>query len=84
MEAALHVEKVRINPGNADKKKFAVQEYSDRAYAEEIERLYEAFSHRLTLLSSVVFMHWDQSRSLLRPHHEPIRRHSRSRGGERA
>ena len=45
MEAALHVEKVRINPGNyADKKKFAVQEYSDRAYAEEIERLHEAFS----------------------------------------
>ncbi|MGC6455052.1 MAG: (E)-4-hydroxy-3-methylbut-2-enyl-diphosphate synthase [Coraliomargaritaceae bacterium] len=45
MEAALHVEKVRINPGNyADKKKFAVQEYSDAAYAEEIERLHEAFS----------------------------------------
>jgi (E)-4-hydroxy-3-methylbut-2-enyl-diphosphate synthase len=45
MEAALHVEKVRINPGNyADKKKFAVQEYSDGAYAEEIERLHEAFS----------------------------------------
>lgn len=45
MEAALHVEKVRINPGNyADKKKFAVREYSDSAYAEEIDRLYEAFS----------------------------------------
>jgi (E)-4-hydroxy-3-methylbut-2-enyl-diphosphate synthase len=45
MEAALHVEKVRINPGNyADKKKFAVNEYSDAAYAEELERLHEAFS----------------------------------------
>ena len=45
MEAALHVEKVRINPGNyADKKKFAVREYSDNDYEEEIERLHEAFS----------------------------------------
>lgn len=45
MEAAKHVEKVRINPGNyADKKKFAVQEYSDDAYDAELERLHEAFS----------------------------------------
>lgn len=45
MEAAKHVEKVRINPGNyADKKKFAVLEYSDAAYNEELERLHEAFS----------------------------------------
>lgn len=45
MEAAKHVEKVRINPGNyADKKKFAVKEYSDAAYEEELERLHEAFS----------------------------------------
>jgi len=45
MEAAKHVEKVRINPGNyADKKKFAVTEYSDAAYNEELERLHEAFS----------------------------------------
>ncbi len=45
MEAAKHVEKVRINPGNyADKKKFAVLEYSDAAYDEELERLHEAFS----------------------------------------
>lgn len=45
MEAALHVEKVRINPGNyADKKKFAVHEYTDAAYNEELERLYEAFT----------------------------------------
>lgn len=43
MEAALHVEKVRINPGNfADKKKFAVTEYTNQAYALELERLYEA------------------------------------------
>ena len=45
MEAAKHVEKVRINPGNyADKKKFAVNEYTDAAYNEELERLHEAFS----------------------------------------
>jgi (E)-4-hydroxy-3-methylbut-2-enyl-diphosphate synthase len=45
MEAVEHVEKVRVNPGNyADKKKFAVHEYSDAAYAEELERLHEAFS----------------------------------------
>ncbi|TVR50783.1 MAG: 4-hydroxy-3-methylbut-2-en-1-yl diphosphate synthase [Puniceicoccaceae bacterium] len=45
MEAVEHVEKVRINPGNyADRKKFAVREYSDSEYAEELERLHEAFS----------------------------------------
>jgi (E)-4-hydroxy-3-methylbut-2-enyl-diphosphate synthase len=39
------VEKVRINPGNyADKKKFLVKEYSDNEYADELERLHEAFS----------------------------------------
>ncbi|MCC5023659.1 MAG: (E)-4-hydroxy-3-methylbut-2-enyl-diphosphate synthase [Candidatus Synoicihabitans palmerolidicus] len=45
MEAVEHVEKIRVNPGNyADKKKFAVQEYSDSAYNEELSRLHEAFS----------------------------------------
>jgi (E)-4-hydroxy-3-methylbut-2-enyl-diphosphate synthase len=45
MEAIEHVEKVRINPGNyADKKKFAVREYTDSAYAEELDRLHEAFT----------------------------------------
>ncbi len=45
MEAARHVEKVRINPGNyADKKKFQVKEYSDSEYEAELERLHEAFS----------------------------------------
>ncbi len=44
LEAAKWVEKVRINPGNyADKKKFAVREYSDAEYANELERLHEAF-----------------------------------------
>jgi len=44
MVAALHVEKVRINPGNfADKKKFAVREYSDPEYAAERERAAERF-----------------------------------------
>lgn len=45
MEAVEHVEKVRINPGNyADRKKFAVREYTDSQYEEELQRLYEAFS----------------------------------------
>jgi (E)-4-hydroxy-3-methylbut-2-enyl-diphosphate synthase len=45
MEAVEHVEKIRVNPGNyADKKKFAVREYSDSAYHEELARLHEAFS----------------------------------------
>lgn len=45
MEAVEHVEKVRINPGNyADRKKFAVREYTDSQYEEELERLHEAFS----------------------------------------
>ena len=40
MEAAEWVEKVRINPGNyADRKKFAVREYSDDQYHEELDRL---------------------------------------------
>jgi (E)-4-hydroxy-3-methylbut-2-enyl-diphosphate synthase len=45
MEAVEHVEKVRVNPGNyADKKKFAVKEYTDADYESELQRLYEAFS----------------------------------------
>lgn len=45
MEAAKHVDKVRINPGNyADNKKFAVKEYTDSDYAQELERLHEAFT----------------------------------------
>jgi (E)-4-hydroxy-3-methylbut-2-enyl-diphosphate synthase len=42
--AAEHVEKVRINPGNfADKKKFAVLEYTDSEYAAELQRVAERF-----------------------------------------
>ena len=45
MEAVEHVEKIRVNPGNyADKKKFAVREYSDSDYGAELARLHEAFS----------------------------------------
>jgi len=45
MEAVEHVEKVRVNPGNyADKKKFAVKEYSDAEYERELQRLHDAFS----------------------------------------
>jgi len=45
MEAVNHVDKIRVNPGNyADKKKFAIREYSDGQYNEELQRLHEAFT----------------------------------------
>src|SRR5580693_9948190 len=45
MEAAKWVEMVRVNPGNyADKKKFAVREYTDEAYNAELKRLEEQFT----------------------------------------
>ena len=45
MEAAEHVEKVRVNPGNfADQKLFRVREYTDEDYAAEIERIEERFA----------------------------------------
>ncbi len=45
MEAVEHVEKIRINPGNyADKKKFAVREYSDADYDSELQRLHDSFT----------------------------------------
>lgn len=45
LEAAQWVEKVRINPGNyADRKKFAVREYTDDQYEQELERLEQAFT----------------------------------------
>jgi (E)-4-hydroxy-3-methylbut-2-enyl-diphosphate synthase len=45
MEAVEHVEKVRVNPGNyADKKRFAVRDYTDADYSRELQRLHDAFS----------------------------------------
>jgi (E)-4-hydroxy-3-methylbut-2-enyl-diphosphate synthase len=45
MEAVEHVEKVRVNPGNyADKKKFAVKEYTDADYESELQRLHDSFT----------------------------------------
>jgi (E)-4-hydroxy-3-methylbut-2-enyl-diphosphate synthase len=45
MEAANHVEKVRINPGNfSDAKAFKIREYSDAQYQEEIDRIEERFT----------------------------------------
>jgi (E)-4-hydroxy-3-methylbut-2-enyl-diphosphate synthase len=45
LEAAKWVEKVRVNPGNyADSKKFAVKEYSDEQYQEELERIRGRFT----------------------------------------
>ena len=45
MKAVEHVEKIRVNPGNyADKKKFAVTDYTDADYERELQRLHESFS----------------------------------------
>ena len=45
MRAVEHVEKIRVNPGNfADKKKFAVREYSNAEYDAELARLHDVFS----------------------------------------
>src|SRR3954470_39087 len=45
MEAANHVEKVRINPGNfADSRQFAVREYTDTEYDAELERIEARFT----------------------------------------
>jgi (E)-4-hydroxy-3-methylbut-2-enyl-diphosphate synthase len=45
LEAADHVEKVRINPGNfSDAKAFKVREYTDAQYNDEIARLEERFT----------------------------------------
>jgi len=45
LEAAEHVEKVRINPGNfADSKQFAQREYSDSQYQEELARITKNFT----------------------------------------
>jgi len=44
LEAAKHVEKVRINPGNyVDKKRFETLEYTDDSYQQEIDRIKEKF-----------------------------------------
>jgi (E)-4-hydroxy-3-methylbut-2-enyl-diphosphate synthase len=45
LEAAEHVEKVRVNPGNfADQKLFRVREYTDEDYLAELLRIEERFT----------------------------------------
>ena len=45
MEAVKWVEVVRVNPGNyADSKKFAIKEYTDDQYADELKRIEEKFT----------------------------------------
>jgi (E)-4-hydroxy-3-methylbut-2-enyl-diphosphate synthase len=45
LEAAEHVEKVRVNPGNyADSRTFAVREYTDAEYERELDRIEERFA----------------------------------------
>ncbi|MGB0422699.1 MAG: (E)-4-hydroxy-3-methylbut-2-enyl-diphosphate synthase [Flavobacteriales bacterium] len=44
-EAAKHVEKIRVNPGNfADKKKFEEIEYTEESYQAELERIRTKFT----------------------------------------
>jgi len=43
--AALHIEKVRVNPGNyADKKRFEEIDYTDESYQVELDRIRERFT----------------------------------------
>ena len=45
LEAAEHVEKIRINPGNyTDTKRFKVKNYSEADYQEALQKLYEEIS----------------------------------------
>jgi (E)-4-hydroxy-3-methylbut-2-enyl-diphosphate synthase len=45
MEAVKWVEVIRVNPGNyADSKKFAIREYTDAEYDEELQRIEEKFA----------------------------------------
>lgn len=44
LKAVEYMEKIRINPGNfADRKKFAILEYTDKEYKLELERIAETF-----------------------------------------
>ncbi len=58
MEAIEHVEKVRINPGNyADKSSAKVRSFTDKEYAEELERVHAAVApliHRAKELGKVL------------------------------
>lgn len=54
MEAAEHVEKVRINPGNyVDSKLFKVKEYSDIEYQAELNRIEDRFTPLVLKLKSL-------------------------------
>jgi (E)-4-hydroxy-3-methylbut-2-enyl-diphosphate synthase len=54
MEAANHVEKVRVNPGNyADSKIFKVKEYTDVDYQTELQRVEERFTPLVLKLKSL-------------------------------
>src|SRR5204863_7695390 len=54
MEAANHVEKVRVNPGNyADFKIFKTKEYSDSEYQAEVQRVEERFTPLVLKLKSL-------------------------------
>ena len=79
MEAVEHVEKVRVNPGNyADRKQFKEREYTDAEYSAELERIHQRFSP-LVLRAKAMGRgdaHWRQSWLLVRPDHEPLRRHA--------
>ena len=76
MEAAKHVEKVRINPGNyADRKKFQIREYSDSQYQEELERLHQEFSPLVLRCKELgpIDEDWYKPWLAFRPDHEPFR-----------
>ena len=87
MEAAKWVEMVRVNPGNyADKKKFAVREYTDDAYNAELARLEDRIHTACPALQKTWtrHAHRHQSRFAERPDYESLRRHAAGNGGERS
>jgi len=54
MEAVKWVEVIRINPGNyADSKKFAIKEYTEEQYADELARIEEKFVPLVTLCKNL-------------------------------
>ena len=74
--AALHIEKIRVNPGNyADKKKFEEIEYTDDSYQAELIRIREKFyTLGITLQRSrSCHAHWNQSWFSFRQNYQSLR-----------
>ena len=67
-------------------KKFAIKEYNDEQYAEELKRIEEKFAPLVIEAKKLkrCHAHRHQPRLVERPHHEPVWRHAAGHGRERA